>query len=119
MQSKEKDWEVHIKEVDKLQSKVSDLEYSLNLKQSNIDNLEKKLTMCSNAKIESLFKCKVTNNRKQSEEYYILKEIWSKKIFGDNWIVMYIIELRWPLLRGFAFHVRNDYSYCKSCRENC
>jgi len=62
MQSKEKDWEVHIKEVDKLRSKVSDLEYSLNLKQSYIDNLEKKLIMYSNAEIESLFKRKVTND---------------------------------------------------------
>ena len=42
MQSKEKDWEVHVKEVDKLQSK--------------------KLTMYSNAEIESLFKLKVTND---------------------------------------------------------
>ena len=62
MQSKEKDWEVHVKEVDKLWSKVSDLEYSLNLKWSYIDKLEKKLTMCSNTEIKSLFKCKVTND---------------------------------------------------------
>ena len=80
MQSKEKDQKVHIKEVDKLWSKVSDLEYSLNLKWSYIDNLEKKLTMCSNAKIESLFKHKVTNDQKQSEEYHILNEIQRKKI---------------------------------------
>ena len=62
MQSKEKDWKNHVKEVNKLQSKVSDLEYSLNLKWSYIDNLEKKLIMCSNAEIESLFKHKVTND---------------------------------------------------------
>ena len=75
MQSKEKDWEVHVKEVDNIQSKVSNLEYSLNLKQSYINNLEKKLTVCSNTKIKSLFKNKVTNNQKQSKEYHILKEI--------------------------------------------
>ena len=50
MQSKEKDWEVQVKEVEKLQSKV-DLENLLNLKQSYIDNLEKKLAMCCKAKI--------------------------------------------------------------------
>ena len=82
--SKEKDWEIHVKEVDELRTKVSDLEHSLSMKRFYIDNLEKKLTSCGNTEIASLFKRKVTNDRKQSEECRVLKEIRRKKIHGEH-----------------------------------
>ena len=71
--SKEKDWKIHVKEVEELRTTVSDLECSLSMKRSYIDNLEKKLTSCRNTEIASLIKRKVTNDRKQSVECRVQK----------------------------------------------
>jgi len=56
MRLKEKEWEFKVKEVDKLKCTVRNLEYTLNLKQTYIDTLEKKHSGCGNAEIEAIFK---------------------------------------------------------------
>ena len=79
MQSKEKDWEVNVKEADKSRSKVSNLENSLNLKRLCVDALEKKLAMGGNDEMQSWFKYEGKNQSDQSEEYHILRETRRKK----------------------------------------
>ena len=50
----------------------------------------------------------------ESESEYISSNVSSTKY---SEMVIFII-LKWYLLREFVFYMRNDYSYCESCREN-
>ena len=69
MRLKEKEWEFKVKEVDKLKCIVRNLEYTLNLKQTYIDTLEKKHSGYGNAEIEAIFKRKVGSGKNQKKRF--------------------------------------------------
>ena len=63
--SKERDWEIQDKELDKLRSKVKNLEYSNNFKSLCIEQFERKFTSHSNTERTAAFRRKLKHAHNQ------------------------------------------------------